>query len=209
MSESTSSSREGLHFFGSVSASVSHEIKNVFAVINEGAGLIEDFTLMAQKGMPIEPERLKRVARSILGQIQRGDGIVKNMNAFAHLTDQDISEIELEEILRLTVALARRMADMKQMGLEMGECEPAIVQTNPFDLMRLLHGAIAVALGCMSKDNVLSVKVQPEMDGAMFTLAAPGQALAWTADDDLLNLAQQMQITVTSNKDGTLELHLK
>ncbi len=210
MSEITFNNREGLHFFGKVSASVSHEIKNVFAVINEGAGLIEDFTLMVQKGMPLEPDRLKRVAKSIQGQIQRGDGIIKNMNAFAHSTDQDVCDVELVEILSLAVALARRMADMQQVGLEMGQSEPTTLRTSPFELMRLLHGAIEVSLGSMSKGNVLSLKVQPEEGGAMFTLAASGQTFAWVPDGGLMDLAQQMNATVSSNPDnGNLELRLK
>ena len=32
----------GLQFFGKVSASISHELKNVLAIINENAGLLED-----------------------------------------------------------------------------------------------------------------------------------------------------------------------
>ena len=54
MPSTTLSGRESLQFFGKISASVSHEIKNVFAVINEAAGLLEDFTIMVDKGMPIE-----------------------------------------------------------------------------------------------------------------------------------------------------------
>ena len=36
---------EGLQFFGKMSASISHEIKNVLAIINENTGLIEDSDL--------------------------------------------------------------------------------------------------------------------------------------------------------------------
>lgn len=127
----TDNTREGLKFFGRVSASVSHEIKNVFAVINEAAGLIQDFTLMAERGMPIQPDRLQAAASSILGQIQRGDTIVKNMNAFAHSTDVSICETDLVETLRLTVALATRLADMKQISLSMGDCTPVTLNLPP------------------------------------------------------------------------------
>ena len=40
----------GLRFYSKVSASISHEIKNSLAVINESAGYLEDVTLMAKKG---------------------------------------------------------------------------------------------------------------------------------------------------------------
>ena len=38
--------REEMRFFGSVSAAISHEINNRFAVINEKAGLLQDLAGM-------------------------------------------------------------------------------------------------------------------------------------------------------------------
>ena len=76
----------GLHCFGAISASVSHELKNALAIINENAGLLEDLSFMAEKGLPLEPAKLKSLAASIGKQIQRADGIIRNMNHFAHST---------------------------------------------------------------------------------------------------------------------------
>ena len=42
----------GLRFFGKISASISHEIKNAIAVMNENAGLIKDLIMMAERGRP-------------------------------------------------------------------------------------------------------------------------------------------------------------
>lgn len=210
MSSTTPSGRASVQFFGKISASVSHEIKNVFAVINEAAGLLEDFTIMVDKGMPIEPERLKRVAKSIQGQVRRGDGIVKNINAFAHCTDEDAREVDLPETLGLIVALSTRMADMKQMGLEMGQCEPVTAFVSSFDLMRLLHAAIEVTLSTLSQGDVLTVAVKPMADGAIFTLSVPGQKIALMADGKFSTLAKQLHVAVVNNENiGILELHLE
>jgi len=52
MENSTQGSKDdSLRFFGKIVASISHEIKNVMAIINEKAGLIKDLTLMAEKGV--------------------------------------------------------------------------------------------------------------------------------------------------------------
>ncbi|MBI9078876.1 MAG: HAMP domain-containing histidine kinase [Pseudodesulfovibrio sp.] len=210
MTPTTSNSRDDLQFFGKINASASHEIKNVFAVINEAAGLVEDLTLMSEKGMPIEPERLKRVAKSIQGQIRRGDDIIKNMNAFAHSMDEGAKEVNLEETLGLTVALSTRMADMKQIGLEQGKCEPATALVCPFDLMRLLHGVIAAALDTMTQGSVLTVAARPSTDGATFTISSSGQVITLENDTAFAELAKQMNATITNNeKDGVLELFLK
>ena len=192
MNQSTAKPREELQFFGRVSASVSHEIKNVFAVINEAAGLIEDFTVMAERGVPLQPERLKSAANAIQGQIRRGDGIVKNMNAFAHSVDEDIHEVNLAEILGMTVALATRLADMKQIRLTAGDCEPVSLTANPFDLMRLLHSSIAAALDTMSAGDTLAVGVKPADCGASFSLSSPGKDVPLASDEAFSPLVRSM-----------------
>ncbi|WP_316901404.1 sensor histidine kinase [Pseudodesulfovibrio indicus] len=202
--------RAGLRFFGRVSASVSHEIKNVFAVINEAAGLIEDFTLMAERGMPLQPERLKSAANSIQGQIRRGDAIIKNMNAFAHSTDEDVREVNLVEGLTLAVALSTRFADMRQVKLTMGECEPVSMVVSPFDLTRLLHSSIAAALDRLEAGDTLVIGVRPEGGGASFSLSSPGKDGPLRDDESFADLARAMNASVSVNeKTGTSELLLE
>ena len=208
MSQSASNC-ESLQFFGRVSASVSHEIKNVFAVINEKAGLLADLALMAERGMPIDPERLKKTADSIQGQIRRGDAIVKNMNAFAHSTDEDIREVDLAEILELTVALATRMADMQQIRLSTADCEPVALTANPFDLMRLLHSSIAATLAAMEPGDTLAVGTGPGEGGAKITLVAGGKAAPAVDGAPLEAMAKSMGLAATvGESEGALELRL-
>lgn len=201
--------RAGLRFFGRVSASVSHEIKNVFAVINEAAGLIGDFTLMAERGMELRPERLKSAADSIQGQIRRGDGIIKNMNAFAHSTDEDVREVNLVEGLALAVALSTRFADMRQVKLTLDGCEPASMVVSPFDLTRLLHSSIAAALDTLEAGDTLVIGVRPVDGGASFSLSSPGKDGPLRNDEPFAELARAMNARVRVNEEtGTSELLL-
>lgn len=197
MSQPAVETREGLQFFGRISASVSHEIKNVFAVINEAAGLIKDFTLMAERGMPIQPERLETAANTIQGQIRRGDSIVKNMNAFSHSADESIRETDVVEVLELTVALTTRLADMKQIKLSVDGCEPASMLASPFDLMRLLHSSLAAALDSMQAGDTLAVGVKPSDSGVSFSLSSLGKDAPLTNDEPFSSLAQAMGARVS------------
>ena len=131
--------KEGLQFFGKISASISHEIKNVLAIINENAGLLEDFTLMAEKGRPIDMERFKTVAGKIRGQVGRADGIVKNLNRLAHSPDYFTGEIDLNDLLGFVVALSDRFAAMVNVSFEHMESDRQIpLNTRPFILQNLL-----------------------------------------------------------------------
>ncbi len=129
----------GLQFFSKMSASISHEIKNVLAIINENAGLLEDFTLMADRGMPIDPAKLKKLSATVLKQVNRADGIIKNMNRLAHSIDETVTTVDLNEIIELLIALTDRFAAMRCVSIEPKLSEnPVKIKTSPFFLMNLL-----------------------------------------------------------------------
>ncbi|MEZ4549778.1 MAG: hypothetical protein R2860_05820 [Desulfobacterales bacterium] len=98
----------GLQFYSKVSASISHDIKNSLAVINESAGYLEDVTLMAKKGMNIDINRLETLAGSMLKQVQRANTIVKNMNRLAHSLDDPACQTDLNALIELMLRLSER-----------------------------------------------------------------------------------------------------
>jgi hypothetical protein len=212
MNDASPDNREGVRFFGTVSASVSHEVKNVLAVVNEAAGLLEDFTVMAERGMPIDPARLKRAARSIQGQVRRGDTIIKNMNAFAHSADApeagEDHETDLAETLRLAVGLFTRMADMRQVTLALGEVAPAVSRASGFDVIHLLHGAMGAAFAAMSAGDALTVSLTGRDAGATFTLSVPGRSVAPPGDAEFSALAQRLGATAQTEENGALAVTL-
>ena len=103
-----------LQVFGKISASVSHDLKNVLAIINESAGLLDDLALRAAKGVEIPVDRLNLTTARILRQVKRGDTVLKNMNRFAHTTDAPVLQSNAAEIVALVIDLAARQAAMKE-----------------------------------------------------------------------------------------------
>ena len=129
----------GLQFFGRLAASISHELKNVLAIINENAGLLEDFAFLAEKGKPIDPERLKLMAAAVQKQIGRADHILKNMNRFAHSTDERVAAVDLGQLLELVISLTERFAARQRVNvaLKLPPDSPTIT-TVPFYLINLI-----------------------------------------------------------------------
>ena len=74
---------DDLAFFGKVNASISHELKNILAIISEAAGLLQDLTAIATKGQKIELEMLNTCSQDIVEEIQRGFTTIKQMNTFS------------------------------------------------------------------------------------------------------------------------------
>ena len=129
----------GLQFFGRISASISHELKNVLAIVNENAGLLEDLTLMADRGQPIDPARLKKMAEAVKKQIGRADNILKNMNRFAHSSDEAVADVDLNQTIELVRALTARFAAMHSVTVDLQlPASSLTIPTAPFFLMNLL-----------------------------------------------------------------------
>lgn len=153
----------GLRFFGKMTASISHEINNVLAIINENAGILEDFTLMAKKGMPLDPEKISNVSKRMLKQIRRADGIIKRMNGFSHSTDESVKRIDLGKILELVADLSDRFASNKGVTLSIQPSKDSVaVTTRPFFLENLIWLCLDFAMDAV--DDAKSIKLAVEGD---------------------------------------------
>ena len=157
----------GLKFFGKMSASISHEIKNVMAIINENAGLLEDLTVMAEKGMPIDPERLKTQASRIMKQIRRGDDILKGMNRFAHSVDEPLRQADLNDTLALMATLSGRFASMRGVTLELEPPSAQVpIMTNAFFLQNLIWLCLDFAMGSTGAGKTVGLRAEKIETGA-------------------------------------------
>ena len=148
----------GLQFFGQMTASISHEIKNVLAIINENAGLLEDLALMADEGAEIDPQRLQNMSRAVMKQVSRADAIMKNMNRLAHSVDESIETIDLNDLLELLVALSNRFASTRGVAIQLKRNEgPLKLRTAPFFLMNLLWLCLDFAMDAAGEDKIVEL----------------------------------------------------
>ena len=157
----------GLQYFGKMSALISHEIKNVLAIINENAGLLEDYTMMAEKGMPIDSKRLKTASGKIMAQIQRAERIIKNMNKFAHSVDENIRAIDLSEVIDLVVALSTKFVSMHNVKIELNPTlEQVNITTSPFFIENLLWRCLNFAVDSIGQGETIGIMVEKMEKGA-------------------------------------------
>ena len=148
----------GLAFFGKVSTTACHELKNVLAIINENNGLLEDMVFMAQKGRPIETERLGRICEGITKQVHRADELLHHVSRFAHSVDQFEDEIDLEDCCRLVVFLARRLTAARKLTVEVAAAPGStarLAKGNPFLVENLVWTALLEAMRFCDNGGVL------------------------------------------------------
>lgn len=136
----------GIRFFGKMTASATHEIKNALAIINESAGLLEDLSFMAEKGHSLTPARIQDISKRVTNQVQRADLILQKLNRFSHSADRKTEVIDFERTVCFMLKMASRLMAQQEIVVEVSSpLSPLLVATNLFYLENLIWRAIEVA----------------------------------------------------------------
>lgn len=156
-----------LAFFEKWSASISHDIKNSLAVINESAGLLEDLALGAEKGIPLDPGKLKDLSARVKKQVRRANDIVDNMRRFAGSIERPAQKVDLIESLGLMCALGARSAALlgKRLAPDLS-AESVEIFTVPTLLNQAIWMCIEDALQAAGESRILAPALQPGRDSA-------------------------------------------
>jgi C4-dicarboxylate-specific signal transduction histidine kinase len=165
----------GLAFFGRVSASISHELKNTLAIINENAGLLEDLTLLAEKGIPLSTERLQRLSATIKKQVDRADKIIKKMNRFYHSTDHVIQPVDIYDATLFVTDVCDRLLRLHNVIVNVVPPEtPVIVSSNLFCLEHVIWACIEFVMKAVETGKTITITIEKLTTGAQIRLNGLG-----------------------------------
>lgn len=167
---------EGLKFFGKVNASISHELKNILAIISETAGLMNDLTDLAKQGKDLKLSMFENCSESIAEDIQRGFTTIKQMNRFAHSVDVPIKEINLLEILELIVDLSGFLSFASTVQINNSDKDTRTILTCPFLLQNLIYQILIFTYESTGPDGDIHIRIDSENnDGAHLIFSSPDQ----------------------------------
>ena len=165
---------EGFRFFGKMSASATHEIKNTLAIINENIGLMDDLAMMAQDGM-LSCEQISRVSKNIKNQVQRSNNILKKLNKFSHSVDLSKQMADVETTVKFTLDLASRLIEMYEVTIEIIPAPSHIgVNANQFFLENMIWKAVETACqgAKQEKKVIVSFKQDSETLAVWFSMGS-------------------------------------
>ena len=165
MNSAIKTQNNDLAFFGKVNASISHELKNIMAIISETAGLLNDLTEMATEGKKIEIETLKTCSKDIIEEIQRGFVTIKQMNAFSHSVDEPFKEVNLIEVLNLMIAISGFLSYACKVRFNPPEEKAPMVLTCPVRLQNVIYHILIFAFKSAGLEGEIQVVIHPEKDG--------------------------------------------
>ncbi len=150
--------RKEIVFFGKITAGITHEIKNVLAIIQESSGLMEDIIDVTENGAFPHKDKFIKSLNRIRGQIQRGIDITSRLNRFAHSSDHCPASLDLNEITEQMVLLASRFARLKNVVLESSPSDPPlIIKSDPVSLEMALFESIEILLNVIGSTGKITL----------------------------------------------------
>ena len=164
---------DSLAFFGKVNASISHELKNIMAIISETAGLLGDLADLASRENPVEPDMLKNCAGSIVEEIQRGFSTIRQMNRFSHSVDIPIQTVNLLDTLDLVIHLSAFLSFAGTARITISEADKPVVLTCPFLLQTVFYQALLHTYKYSGPGSEISVSIDAQ-DPSAWRIAFSG-----------------------------------
>lgn len=157
--------RKELVFFGKITAGITHEIKNVLAIIQESSGLMEDILDITENGTFPHKDKFIKSLNRIHGQIQRGIDISSRLNRFAHSPDHSPASLDLNEITEQMILLASRFTRLKNVVLESSPSDPPlIIKSDPVSLEMALFESIEILLSVIGSGGRITLSPRKIQD---------------------------------------------
>lgn len=175
--EKSNPDRICVQVFAKISAAISHEIKNTLSIINENAGLLDDYAQMAEQtgGLPID--RVLTITSTIAKQVDRSNIIMKNLNRYAHSGDTSLAHANLKDTLFLIVALASRQAAMKEIIVTVDCLEDISIYTHLMPLESLIYLTLLSLFEDCEGGNPLTVHGTEDKDNITVSFTIPEEKI--------------------------------
>jgi C4-dicarboxylate-specific signal transduction histidine kinase len=179
------SEQRDLGFFGTITASVSHDLSNVVSILYHLSGLLEDLIQQSEDGMPIPQERLVSIKDRLGRQSERANQLAEQLNRFAHGVEQRWIEFEVNSVIQNLVAVSKRFADLKGLTLqaEYSKTNQNMVG-DPFSLQQVAFEGLQRAYSlAWSKERVhVQVSACKENQRTMILISRPVHPVSQASD---------------------------
>ena len=153
-----SSATESSVFSDAVTASISHDLNNAIAIIDQTAGLLDDLISNCDDEGAVGKKQLQRIVEKLERQIKRGAAIIRRMNTFAHSVDDPEKDIELSRLIDDVIALANRMAERRRVRLEaLPAPEPVHIKANAFQAQQAIYLSIQQLVAVVPESDKIAI----------------------------------------------------
>jgi signal transduction histidine kinase len=163
-------------FLGKITASMTHEIKNTYAIILESSGLLTDLLTLSQQDSFPPKEKFHRVLGTIDEQVRRGVVLATRLNQFAHSMDEPVATVKVGDLLELVVALMQRLARRRGIELQVIPSSGEIsITSDPFRLQLVLASVIEELADALESGGKIILQAPPMPQEVTILLEVQGQ----------------------------------
>ena len=185
-----------LALLGRVTASTSHEFKNVLAILRESFGLIKDVLDMNGKNKLKHQDKIDRALDNVERHMSRGVDITNRLNLFAHTTDEDRDTVSFSGLADLACHLLKRRARQGKVALAFEVASGGLDITGcPMILLTAILACVEHAIEHSPQDSSLMVRAQRGSGGPQLAITQSGP------EGDLNADALQARLDVMENLD--------
>ncbi len=150
---------EGFSFFGMTNRLISHEVKNILAIISETSGLMNELVELSKEGRALEPDRLCSLSEGMIEDVERANRIIRNMNTLAHSVDNFIREVDIRDIVTLMMEICPLDSTLRKTELNFVDSDACVIYTSPLFLENLLFHVINFSLRHSSSNKMIRVSL--------------------------------------------------
>ena len=144
---------------GRISAAMTHEMRNVLAIIRESSGLMQDILALSKDLTFPHKDKFTNALSKIEKHVRRGDEMITQFNTFAHSMDEARDMVELSALTDQVVFLMQRFARSKEVILSAEPLDQApSVHTNPIRLMLALCACVDHCLNQAESGDALVLR---------------------------------------------------
>lgn len=199
---------EGFSFFGNTNRLISHELKNILAIITETLGLADELMELDERGVKMEPGKLRSLNASVIEEVDRANSIIRIMNTLAHSVDKGIEEVDINQMVTLVTKISQLNPRVRNTEISLPETEPCHVHSNPFFLVTLFYHAMNFALVNAGPDRKISISIHSRACGAKVSFSGIVFKSESFPSMEVKVLAKALSVVVSS--DASLgELHFE
>lgn len=159
-------------FLGKITAGMTHEIRNVLAIIKESAGFMGDLLDRCPDGSFPHQDRFPRILSKIQDQVGRGVEISTHLNRLAHSMDEPEALVKLNDLLDDIVFLMQRFARLKKVQLEAAPAvETVEIRVDPLRLQVVLAAGIEYLLNRARPEGVITLRPEKTDQGVTIQIS--------------------------------------
>jgi len=171
-------------FLGKITASVTHDLQNVLAIVKETSGLMEDYFLMHRSGgLENFEDKIETCIKTIKQQTYRGVDLTSGLNGFAHTADSKKDSINIFEVLKRMLFITQRLFKQKGVDVSIIDSDTTCsILTDPLLFQELIFSCIECLIDFFETTSHITLDIRSSGNLRVIKVSCRGDLIQQRAD---------------------------